>query len=202
MIDNVPLDDPNRNRIFVDAEDASPFARRRTEPAGKLRKIVRGMERLESVFPTAPIDEVVPFGNQVHDRTAGVPLTKRHAAIHTASALRLELVIGDGLIHFFPIEYTQLDRPPLGAFTGVLHEAFDITHLFSSYLPSPYRSRLLLLKPLPLTSHPLLGSGGFLLPLFQDTLIVHWHHLLELRQHRLPAIEDAFRVPATCVHEV
>jgi hypothetical protein len=90
------------------------------------------MERLERVFPTATIDEVVPVRNQVHDRTAGVALAERHAAVHATGALCLELVIGDGLIHLLPVEHAQLDRLPLRALAGILHETFDITHFFES----------------------------------------------------------------------
>src|SRR5512140_556711 len=124
MVDDVPLDDANRERVCVAAEHAGPFTGCWAEPAGKLREIVRGMEGLECVLPTATIDQIVPFGDQVHDRTAGVALTERYATVHAAGALRLELVIGDGLIHLLPIEHTQLDRLPLGALTGVFHETF------------------------------------------------------------------------------
>ena len=120
----------NGHRVFVDAEHASPFAGRWTEPAGKLREIIRGMERLERVFPTATIDEVVPLGNQVHDRTAGVALAKWHAAVHAARALGLELLFGDRLVHFLPVEHAQLDRFPLRALAGIFHETFGITHFF------------------------------------------------------------------------
>ena len=130
-IDDIPLDDANRDRVFVDAEHAGPFARRWTEPTGKLREVIRGMERLKRVFPAATIDEIVPVGDQVDDWTAGVTLAKRHTAVHAAGALRLELVFGDGFIHLLPIEHAQLDRFPLGALTGIFHETFDITHFLS-----------------------------------------------------------------------
>src|SRR5262245_15036850 len=52
-IDNVQLDDANRDRIFVDAEDTSPFTGRWAEPSCKLREIVCRMESLERIFPTA-----------------------------------------------------------------------------------------------------------------------------------------------------
>src|SRR5690349_22574781 len=60
------------------------------KPAGKLGKIICRMERLERVLPAASIDEIVPIGYQIDDRTTCVALAERHTAVHAAGSLYLE----------------------------------------------------------------------------------------------------------------
>src|SRR6185312_2102562 len=98
---------------------------------GDLGTVVRRMQSFKRVFPATAIDEIVPFGNQIHDRATGMALAKRHPAIHTARTLSLQLVLGDRLVHLLPIEHTQLDRLALRALTGIFHEPLWITHLLS-----------------------------------------------------------------------
>src|SRR5512134_662145 len=127
-VDDVPFDDADGDGLFVDAAHAGAFAGSRTETAGKFRKVVRAVQRLQRVIPAATINEVVPLGNQVDDGAAGVPLAEGHAAVHTTGALDLEFVLGDGLVHLLPIEHAQLDRLPLRALAGVFHETLRVSH--------------------------------------------------------------------------
>src|SRR5262249_54568675 len=107
-----------------------PFTRRRTEASCKLREIVCCMERFECIFPTAPRSQIVPVWNQVHDRTAGIPLAKWDTTVHATGPLSLELLFGDWFIHLLPIEHAKLDRFPLRPLAGIFHETFGIAHLF------------------------------------------------------------------------
>ena len=59
-IDNVPFDNADRDRIFIDAEDAGTFARRRAETSGEFWEIVRTVQRLQRIIPTSTIDEIIP----------------------------------------------------------------------------------------------------------------------------------------------
>ena len=62
------------------------FARRRTDASGELREVVGGVQTADRFLPAAAIDQIVPVGNDVGERAAGV--AERHAAIHAARALR------------------------------------------------------------------------------------------------------------------
>jgi hypothetical protein len=127
-VDDVPFQHTDRHGIAVDPQYAGPFAGRGTEPTGELGEIIRGVQGFERIFPAPAVDEIVPLRNQVHDRTTGIALTKGHTAIHATGALDLELVLGDRLVHFLPIEHTQLDRFPLRSLTRVFQKALWITH--------------------------------------------------------------------------
>src|SRR5262249_56127286 len=97
------------------------------------------MQRLERVLPPPAIDEIVPFGDQIDDGTAGIPLAKWHTAVHAARALDFELVFRNRLVHLFPIEHAQLDRLSLPALPGIFHETLRITHP-PTPLPFPFPS--------------------------------------------------------------
>ena len=66
-------------------ERAGRLARRRADAAGELREIVGRVQVVERVLPVAAIDEVVPVGDLVVHRAAGV--TIRNAAVHAARRL-------------------------------------------------------------------------------------------------------------------
>ena len=74
--DGVPL---------VDLEHARRLARRRTEPAGELREVVRAVQLLERLLPAVAVDEVVPVGDQVPERAA--VMAERDTALHAAGRL-------------------------------------------------------------------------------------------------------------------
>ena len=78
----------------IDAQHAGSLARGGADAAGELGKIVRLVQAVERLAPQAAIDEVVPFGDQIVDRTAGrhaghqvARVAKRNAAIHAAGSL-------------------------------------------------------------------------------------------------------------------
>jgi hypothetical protein len=79
------LDRLDAHRIVVDVERARFLARRRTDAAGELRKIVRRVQHVERLAPLLQVDEIVPVRNDVVDGAAA--LAERDAAIHAARAL-------------------------------------------------------------------------------------------------------------------
>ncbi len=96
VIDDRGFDIFNRHRQFVEPQHAAAFAGRRTNPAGKFRKIVGLVQALQSLFPQAAIYEIVPLGNEIVDRAARrhaadqlAGVTKGNTAIHAARALLL-----------------------------------------------------------------------------------------------------------------
>ena len=93
LVDDVPLDDPDRHRVTVNPQDAGRLAGGRTEASSKFREIVRRMQRLQRILPSSAMNQIVPFGDEVHHRTAIMALAEGHPAVHTARALGFELVL-------------------------------------------------------------------------------------------------------------
>src|SRR5271169_4229773 len=77
-------------RRLVDAEHAGGLARGRANTAGEFRKIVGRMQHADGFAPAAAINQIVPVGNDIVQRTAGV--AKRHAAVHAPRALFAKLL--------------------------------------------------------------------------------------------------------------
>ena len=63
----------------------APFARRGTQLARELREVVGRVQAIDRRAPAIAVDEIVPVGNQVAERTA--LMTERNAAVHAARAL-------------------------------------------------------------------------------------------------------------------
>jgi hypothetical protein len=123
----------DRHRRLIDAQHASRFAWRGTNPPGEFRKIIGGVQLPNGIFPAAAINQIVPVGDDVIDRTSCV--TERDAAIHTARALVAQLRLRKILIDFEPIVHAFCDWPARGEFTAVFHEAGGLTHAAPVQVP-------------------------------------------------------------------
>ena len=97
----------------IDAQHAGGFARRGANASGEFREIIGGVQLADRFFPAAAIDQIVPVGNDVVDRTSGV--TERNTAIHAARALLAELFFGEILIDLEPVVDALGDGTPRGA---------------------------------------------------------------------------------------
>ena len=86
MVRSIDLD---RYRRLIDPQHARCLARSGTDAAGELRKIIGGVQDADGLVPAAAKDQIVPIRNHVVERAAGV--AERHAAIHAARALGLDL---------------------------------------------------------------------------------------------------------------
>ncbi len=84
-IDDRAFDGLDGDRLVLKIQRARRFAGRRADAAGELREVVGGMEIDERAPPLAMVDEVIPVGNLIIDRTAVV--AKWNAAIHAARGL-------------------------------------------------------------------------------------------------------------------
>src|SRR6185369_9664460 len=81
-VDDRDLDLFDCDGIGVDAEDARAFARRRANPSCELREVVGREQAADRLLPAVAINEIVPVGNNISERTA--LMTERHTAIHAA----------------------------------------------------------------------------------------------------------------------
>ncbi len=127
VVDDLDLDLLDGHRVLVDAEHARRLTRRGAQPTGELGEVVGGVQPLDGVAPTVPVDQVVPLGDQVAQRAAVV--AERDSAVHAAGGLILQHVVGEVLVDLFPVAQSQRDRPALrGLAVGVLEEAARISH--------------------------------------------------------------------------
>ena len=84
-VDDRAFDRLDRHRTVLQIQRAGRFAGRRADAAGEFGKVVGGVEIARRLFPVAAIDEVVPVGDLVVDRAAGMAIG--NAAIHAARRL-------------------------------------------------------------------------------------------------------------------
>src|SRR5207244_4476428 len=123
------------------------LARRRADSPGKFWEIVRLVQHLDGLAPPVFVNEVVPLGDDVAQRTPSRPVAEGDAAVHAARALRAELIIGERVVDLVPVEDAQLHRPPLGQLAGNLFEAGGFAHEFAPHAGSAKRSRTGTEKP-------------------------------------------------------
>ena len=120
------LDLLDRDGIFVDAQHAGRLARRGTDAAGELGKVVRRVQPVAGLAPLVAIDQVVPVGNDVSQRAAGV--AKRNAAVHAPRALRLQFLRRQDLEKLV-VMLESLGHGLLGhVVAAILHESANVTH--------------------------------------------------------------------------
>ena len=63
-----------------------------TSPSSKLREIV-GLKQNSQSFPPVLLEhQIVPFGNDVSEGTAGVGLTEWHSTVHAPSSLHSQSI--------------------------------------------------------------------------------------------------------------
>ena len=87
------LDRLDGDRNVLEVQRAGFLAGRRADAAGEFREIVGRVQVADRVVPVAIVDEVVPVRDLVVDRAAGRAMAERHAAIHAARGLFLDLLV-------------------------------------------------------------------------------------------------------------
>ena len=130
-IDDRAFDRLDGDRDVADVEGAGGLARRRTDAAGELGKVVGRVQHLVRLAPVAAIDQIVPVRDDVVDRATLVAV--RHAAIHAARALALELVLGQRLDELAVVLETLRDRRGVALMPLDLQESGRLAHERRSY---------------------------------------------------------------------
>src|SRR5208282_1693773 len=134
------LDELDRDGGLVDAQHAGGLAGRGTDAAGELGEVVGGMQAADGSFPAAVVHQIVPVGNEVIDRAAGV--AERHAAIHAAGALLALLLLGEWLVDLLPVREPILHLAAGGLFAPDLQKSRHLTHAAPQLWPSPEATKL------------------------------------------------------------
>jgi len=128
-----PVDDRifnilNRHRGTGDPEDASSFAGGRACSSGKLWKVIRFVESFEGVAPAPLIDHIVPFGDQVIDRTTAGRLTEGDATVHAPRPLFTERMFVRFGVDLFVIPDPHNRQTPGDFFPIELFESGGLSH--------------------------------------------------------------------------
>jgi len=84
------------------------------------------VELLDRLLPVAAVDEVVPVGDEVAERTALV--AEGNAAVHAAAALAPQLVVGLGVEVLLVVAHPLLGVALVEAHTVDLDEAAQLAH--------------------------------------------------------------------------
>ena len=134
-LDDGALDELDGNGRLVDAEHAGGFAGSGADAAGELGKVIGGVEAANGGFPAVVVDEIVPVGDEIVDRAAGV--AEGHAAVHAASALLALLFFGERLVDFEPVLDALVGLAARGLFALNLKKASDLTHVAPPRRPPP-----------------------------------------------------------------
>ena len=114
------------HRLVVYGEDAGGLARGGAEHPRELGEVVGLVQAVDGLPPVLPVDEVVPVGDQVPQRAAGV--AEGHAAVHAARGLALEFLFGHRLVDVAVVLEALLDGPLRGGLAPDLEEALGISH--------------------------------------------------------------------------
>jgi hypothetical protein len=70
------------------------------------------MQPLDSRGSVSSPNSIVPFRNQISKRAS--LMAKRHTAVHAATSLSFNNTSLASFINFFPVHYSNFNRPALG----------------------------------------------------------------------------------------
>src|SRR5215204_3696208 len=114
------------NGLVVDGEHARGLARGGAEHPRELGEVVGLVQAVYGLLPVLAVHEVVPVGDQVSQGAASV--AERHAAVHAARGLALELLVGHRLVDVAVILDALLDGPLRRRLASDLEEALRVPH--------------------------------------------------------------------------
>ncbi len=109
-------------------EHARGLARRRAHPAGDLGEVVRREQARRRLVVLAPVDEVVPLGDEVPERDSPGGRRGCRSPCSATPALRTCLVAGR-LDDLAPVVHALVDRALVLLFARDLQKALRITHV-------------------------------------------------------------------------
>src|SRR5277367_2547689 len=128
---SIPLDADGQ---LIDTENAGSFTWRRADTAGKFGKRARHEQSVERILPLVFEDQLVPFGNDVGDRTTGIGLAEWNTTIHASSSLLFQLVSRETGGELLPIVGTFLRIAVLLGLALIFHEPSQFIKLLDSPL--------------------------------------------------------------------
>ena len=155
----------DRNRFSVFTVDARLLAQCWTYSSGKLRKIARLDQAGKCMLVMSVIDLVIPFRNQIVQRTPGHHtgelhrrLAQRNAAVHAARSLLFPFLLGKGTMKLFKIRKTLLYRNVRVILTFKFQKSSRLAHYA---VTSSNASRTALSCDMPCSSYLLIAASIF-----------------------------------------
>ena len=121
------FDDLDGNGRLINAQHTGGFARRGADAAGEFGEVVGGVQAANGALPAVVVGQVVPVGNEVVYRAAGV--AEGHAAIHAARCLVALLLYRERLVDFEPVVDAFFDWAARGLFAIDFEKAGNLTHV-------------------------------------------------------------------------
>src|SRR5271156_1498817 len=131
MKGSIPFDADGQ---LIDTENTGGFAWSRADTTGKFGKRTRHEQSIECILPLVFEDQLVPFGNDVGDRTTGIGLAEWNTTIHASSSLLFQFVSRETGCEFFPIVGTFLRIAVLLGLALIFHEPSQFIKLLDCFL--------------------------------------------------------------------
>ncbi len=82
LVNDCTFDRLDANRLLIDPQYTGTLARCRAGPTSELREVICQQEPIQRILPLSLENEIIPFWNDVRDRTASVCLAEGDAAVH------------------------------------------------------------------------------------------------------------------------
>ena len=93
------------------------------------------MQTVQGILPATMVDVVVPFRDQIIDRTAGshasqrfAGVAERNSTIHTTGTLVPQFFVCQMIVKFVPVQNAQFGFTVCTQFSGKFHEAGWLAH--------------------------------------------------------------------------
>src|SRR5262249_33278371 len=125
-------------------EHARAFAWSRAQPSRELGEVVGRVQSIDRGAPSIAVDEIVPIGNEISQRTAAV--AEGNAAIHAARGLILQAGFRKRQVDLVPVVHAIANRPRRMLLALDFDEPRDLTHC-SPPPPVPGMSPRVLPRP-------------------------------------------------------
>ncbi len=102
------------------------------QPTGEFRKVVCSMKALRRFSPMSPVDKVIPFRNQVSQRTSKV--AEWNTTVHASGRLCPGHILRKGLVYFIPIVRSLFDWPSGRQLSCIFEKSCYLAHCLPNNL--------------------------------------------------------------------
>ncbi|EDK42380.1 conserved hypothetical protein [Lodderomyces elongisporus NRRL YB-4239] len=103
MVNNCTLNRLDIDWILIYTQNTSSLTWCRTDSTSKFREIVGHQQSLQRIPPFIVKHQLVPFWNNIGNRTSRIRSTEWNTTIHTSSCFVMQLILCQSRSHLFPI---------------------------------------------------------------------------------------------------
>ena len=134
LVDDGTFDALDPHRLFVYSQHACTLAGRGAYTTRELGEIVRHEKAVQGILPLVLEHKVIPLGNDIGNRAAGIGLAERNAAVHATRRLVLQLLFRKTRRNLLPILHSLARRTVGLRETLVLHKPARLVKLVQALL--------------------------------------------------------------------